>query len=97
MEQWQKNGSVRIVCEGAGFRFSPDCSKLLPDLLKKLCDEVSTLDWRVALQQLVDLIQEVATMASKKISKWIKCQLQQWIAGLRSYLKAYLPISSCEV
>ncbi|MCZ8516016.1 IS4 family transposase, partial [Paenibacillus filicis] len=69
----------------------------LGGLFYLLCDEVSTLDWVVALQQLIELINEVATKASKKISKLIKSQLQQWIAGLPSFLKAYLPISSCEV
>jgi hypothetical protein len=71
--------------------------RTLGGLFYLLCDEVSTLDWVVALQQLVDLINEVATKASKKLSKLIKSQLQQWIAGLPSYLKAYLPVSSCEV
>ncbi|WP_302847501.1 hypothetical protein [Paenibacillus sp. yr247] len=51
----------------------------------------------IALQQLLDLLNEVAATASKKLSKLIKSQLQQWIAGLPSYLKAYLTISSCEV
>jgi hypothetical protein len=61
-----------------------------------LCDEVGTIDWAVALQQLLDLITEIATKAGKKISVLIQCQLQQWIAGLPNYIKAYLPISSCE-
>lgn len=71
--------------------------RTLGGLFYLLCDEVSTLDWVVALQQLLDLINEVATKASKKLSKLIKSQLQQWVAGLPSYLKAYLPILSCEV
>ncbi|MCY9670848.1 transposase [Paenibacillus alginolyticus] len=71
--------------------------RTLGGLFYLLCDEVSTLDWVVALQQLIDLISEVATKASKKLSKLIKSQLQQWIVGLPSYLKAYLPISGCEV
>jgi hypothetical protein len=54
------------------------------------------IDWDVALQQLVDLITEIATKAGKKISAIIQPQLLQWIAGLPSYIKAYLPISSCE-
>jgi hypothetical protein len=71
--------------------------RTLGGLFYLLCDEVNTMDWVVALQQLIELINEVATHASKKLSKLIKSQLQQWIAGLPSYLKAYLPISSCEV
>jgi hypothetical protein len=54
------------------------------------------LDWAVALQQLLDLIQEVASKAGKKLSALIKRQLQHWIAALPSYIRAYLPISSCE-
>ncbi|MGG6309205.1 IS4 family transposase [Paenibacillus macerans] len=61
-----------------------------------LCDEVGTLDWALALQQLVDLIQEIATKAGKKLSTLIQRQLQQWIAALPNYIKAYLPISCCE-
>lgn len=70
--------------------------RTLGGLFYQLCDEVSTLDWAIALQQLVDLINDVAAKAGKKISKLIKCQLQHWIAGLPKYIKAYLPISSCE-
>ncbi len=61
-----------------------------------LCDEVGTLDWAVALQQLVNLINEIATKAGKRISSLIQRQLQQWIAALPNYIKAYLPISCCE-
>ncbi|MDQ8736362.1 IS4 family transposase, partial [Paenibacillus sp. LHD-38] len=71
--------------------------RTLGGLFYLLCDEVGTMDWVIALQQLLDLINEVAATANKKLSKLIKSQLQQWIAGLPSYLKAYLPISSCEV
>ncbi|MGK4186466.1 hypothetical protein AB0X43_08835 [Pediococcus pentosaceus] len=61
-----------------------------------LCDEVGTLDWAIALQQLLDLINEIATKAGKKLSALIQRQLQQWIATLPSYIKACLPISCCE-
>jgi len=61
-----------------------------------LCDEVGTLDWAFALQQLLDLINEVATQAGKKLSALIQRQVHQWISALPNYIKAYLPISSCE-
>jgi hypothetical protein len=61
-----------------------------------LCDEVGTLDWAVALQQLVDLINEITTKVGKNITNLIQRQLKQWIAGLPNYIKAYLSISSCE-
>ncbi|MET3210819.1 UNVERIFIED_CONTAM: hypothetical protein ABIC26_003780 [Paenibacillus sp. PvR008] len=68
----------------------------LGGLFYLLCDEVSTLDWAVALRQLVELLNELATQVSKNISSLIKSQLQNWLAGLPSYIKAYLPISDCE-
>lgn len=52
------------------------------DLFYEFCDEVSILDWAVALQQLVELVSEIATKVDKKIIKLIKSQLQQWNAGL---------------
>ncbi|REK52286.1 MAG: transposase, partial [Thermobacillus sp.] len=55
-----------------------------------------TLDWAIALQQLLDLINEIATKAGKKLSALIQRQLQQWIAALPNYIKACLPISYCE-
>jgi hypothetical protein len=70
--------------------------RTLGGLFYLLCDEVSTLDWVVALQQLIELINEIATKTGKKLTKLIQSQLQQWIAGLPNYIKAYLPISSCE-
>jgi DDE superfamily endonuclease len=70
--------------------------RTLGGLFHLLCDEVSQLDWAIALQQLIDLIEDVAKKANKKITAFIQTQLKQWIAGLPSYIKAYLPISSCE-
>jgi DDE superfamily endonuclease/Archaeal putative transposase ISC1217 len=71
-------------------------SRSFGGLFYMLCDEVSTLDWAVALEQLIELINEVASKAGKKITKLIREQLSNWIAGLPNYIKAYLPISSCE-
>ena len=70
--------------------------RTLGGLFYELCDEVGTLDWTVALQQLIELITEIATKVGKRIKKMIESQLQQFIAGLPSYIKAYLPIPSCE-
>lgn len=61
-----------------------------------LCDEVGTMDWLVALQQLLDLINEVTQKAGKKLSALIGRQLQHWITALPSYIKTCLPISCCE-
>jgi hypothetical protein len=55
------------------------------------CDEVSTLDWATALQQLMELMVDIAKSSSKKVSCLIKSQLQQFISDLPSYIKACLP------
>ena len=65
-------------------------------LFYELCDEVNELDWVVALQQLIGLLEDTLKHTNKKIQKLIKSQLQQWIAGLPNYIKAYLPVSTCE-
>ncbi|MCD8501612.1 MAG: IS4 family transposase, partial [Bacillaceae bacterium] len=67
--------------------------RTLGGLFYELCDEVNELDWAVALQQLIELIQDALKQTSKAVTKLI---LQQWISGLPSYIKAYLPISVCE-
>ena len=66
--------------------------RTLGSLFLMLCDEVSELDWAVALSQLVELINDVSKKAGKRLSKFIRRQLQQWIDGLPSYIKAYLPV-----
>lgn len=60
------------------------------------CDEVSELDWAVALQQLWEVMEDVAKKSNRKMANMIKKQLQQWIAGLPMYIRVYLPISGCE-
>ena len=70
--------------------------RTLGGLFHLLCDEVNQLDWAIALKQLINLIEDVAKKVNKKITTLIQTQLQQWIAGLPSYIKAYLPNLSCE-
>ncbi|MGJ8579163.1 IS4 family transposase, partial [Heyndrickxia faecalis] len=62
----------------------------------ELCDEIDDLDWAVALQQLVEILEDTLDKSNKKIQQLIKSQLQQWIAGLPNYIKVYLPVSVCE-
>jgi len=71
--------------------------RTLGGLFYELCDEVNDLDWAVALQQLIELLEDALKKTNKKIQKLIKSQLKQWISGLPSYIKAYLPNSLCEV
>lgn len=70
--------------------------RTLGGLFYELCDEISDLDWAMALQQLIELLEDTLKESNKRIQKLIKSQLQQWIAGLPKYIKAYLPISVCE-
>jgi hypothetical protein len=65
-------------------------------LFYELCDEVNELDWAVALQQLLELLQDALKRTNKNSQKLIQCQLEQWISSLPSCIKAYLPISLCE-
>lgn len=70
--------------------------RTLSGLFYELCDEVNELDWAVALQQLIELLQDALKKTNTKMKRIIESQLQHWIAGLPSYIKAYLPISLCE-
>ncbi|MFD1032826.1 IS4 family transposase [Metaplanococcus flavidus] len=70
--------------------------RTLGGLFYEMCDEVNELDWAVALQQLIELLEDVLKQANTKMKKLIESQLQLWIGGLPSYIKAYLPISLCE-
>ncbi len=70
--------------------------RTLGSLFLALCDEVSELDWAVALSQLVELMQDISRKTGKRMSNWIRSQLQQWIGALPNYIKAYLPDLLCE-
>ena len=65
-------------------------------LIRDLCVEVGILDWAVALQQLVKLMNELANQVGKKLSAMIKSQLLLGSLSLPNYINAYLPISCCE-
>jgi len=71
--------------------------RTLGGIFYELCDEVNELEWAVALQQLIELLEDTLKKTNTKIQKLIKSQLQQWIASLPNYIKAYLSISVCEV
>ena len=70
--------------------------RTLGGIFYELCDEVSQLDWAVALQTLLNLLDDMAKQAGKKIKNLVQKQLQQWIDGLPRYIKVYLSISLCE-
>lgn len=71
-------------------------SRTLGGMFYEFCDEIKDIDWAIALQRLVELLEDVFKGSNKKIRNLIKCQLLQWIACLPSYIKAFLPISLCE-
>jgi hypothetical protein len=71
--------------------------RTLGGIFYELCDEVNELDWAFALQQLIEILEDVLKKSNKKIKKLMQSQLQHWMATLPNYIKAYLPISICEV
>jgi hypothetical protein len=70
--------------------------RTLGGLFYDLCDEVTELDWAVALQHLIELLQDVLKKTNKQTQQLLKSQLSQWISGLPSYIRAYLPNLVCE-
>ncbi|MBD1382387.1 IS4 family transposase [Metabacillus arenae] len=70
--------------------------RTLGGLFYDLCDEVNELDWAVALQQLIELLQDVLKKTNKQTQQLLNNQLSQWVAGLPSYIRAYLPNLVCE-
>ena len=59
-------------------------------------DEIDELDWALALQELIELLEDTLKQTTRKFKTLIKSQLQKWMAGLPIYIKAYLPNLSCE-
>jgi hypothetical protein len=70
--------------------------RTLGGLFYELCDEVSQLDWAIALQTLMDLLEDITKQVGRKVKQLVQEQLQQWIEGLPRFIKAYLSISPCE-
>lgn len=70
--------------------------RTLGGLFLALCDEVNSLDWAVALHQLLEILNDVSKKAKRSIVNLIKSQLQHWFDSLPSYIKAYLPDLCCE-
>lgn len=71
-------------------------NRTLGGMFYELCDEINELDWAVALQQLIELLEDALDKSSKKLKRLIKSQLQQWFSALPNYIKVYLPDLSCE-
>src|SRR5690625_3254402 len=61
--------------------------RTLGGMFYELCDEIHELDWAIALQQLIELLDDAIKHTNKRIKKLIKCQLLQWIERMPSYNK----------
>lgn len=70
--------------------------RTLGGMFYELCEELQELDWSVALVELTKILLDVMDQVTKRVEKFLKCQLQQWFDDLPSYIKAYLPILNCE-
>lgn len=70
--------------------------RTIGSLFYDACDEIEAVDWIVALQQLLQIIENITDNLSHRAKQLIKCQLSQWIEALPNYIKAWLPISVCE-
>lgn len=68
----------------------------LGELFFITCDEVGCIDWTVALRQLLTIVCSALKSVKASLAKVIKSQLDQWLAGLPSYIRALLPIVNCE-
>ncbi|SDC62027.1 Transposase DDE domain-containing protein [Shouchella lonarensis] len=71
-------------------------NRTLGGVFYDLCDEMQALDWAVALQQLLELFHDALDKIGKRAQRLIKSQLSHWIAGLPTYIKAYMPDLRCE-
>jgi hypothetical protein len=49
--------------------------RTLGGMFYELCDEISDLDWAIALQQLIELLEDTFKESNKKVQKLIKSQL----------------------
>lgn len=70
--------------------------RTLGGMFYELCDEINELDWAIALQQLVELLEDALEKSNKTFKRLIKSQLQQWFSSLPNYIRVYLPSLSCE-
>ncbi len=70
--------------------------RTLGGMFYEICDEISDLDWAVALQQLIGLLEDALKQTNKSIQMMVKSQLHHWVAALPNYIKGYLAISVCE-
>jgi hypothetical protein len=61
-----------------------------------MCDEILASDWKIALNQLLMILDFVANSFGAAIKNLIKSQLSFWIANLPPFIKDSLCLSLCE-
>ena len=66
------------------------------ELFFVMCDEVGTKDWTEAMQQLLQLFDDIIHRTSSVLTKFIKKQLADWVAALPCYISVLLPKVTCE-
>lgn len=71
-------------------------SRTIGGIFYEFCDEIGDLDWAVALQQLMELLQDTLKHSNKKLQAAIQRQLEHWFYGLPQYIRDYLPLLNCE-
>ena len=60
------------------------------------CEEVSDMDFKTALQQLVDFVLTFVNEIAAEKESAIKCQLQELISGFPSYIRNLFADLRCE-
>ncbi len=86
---------VRYIILAWQSRSSVD-DRTIGGMFFEICDEIKDLDWAVSLQQLFQMLDDIRMKVGRRLRKVIECQVQQWIQGLPSYIRDYLPPLSCE-
>lgn len=70
--------------------------RMLGEMFFDWYDDISDLDWVVALQQLIELFEDVFKKSHRNIQKVIKCRLHYWSTCLPNYIQVYMSILVCE-
>lgn len=66
------------------------------DLFYLMCDEVKDVDFKEALSTLLALFEEVKNRTTGTITKFIKEQLNNWIASQPAYIRILVGLKMCE-
>lgn len=70
--------------------------RTIGELFHVMCSEIDCADWAEALAKLLSMIDEFIGGLGKSIKSQLNCLLTNWFDSLPLYIKALLPIPSCE-